>query len=68
MALGRATASDSQIGYNVGAEATYKFTPNVGAAALLRFTRASAELDFGGQPVTMNVGDLQFGGGLRLRF
>ena len=68
VALDRATASDSQIGYNVGAEATYKFTPNVGAAVLLRFTRASAELDFGGQPVTMNVGDLQFGGGLRLRF
>lgn len=66
--LGRATASDSQIGYNLGAEATYRFTPNVGAALLLRFSRASAELDFGGQPVTMNVGDIQFGGGLRLRF
>ena len=68
VSLGRATASDSQVGYNVGAEATYKFTPNVGAAVLLRFTRASAELDLGGQNVTMNVGDVQFGGGLRLRF
>ena len=68
VALGRDTASDSQIGYNVGAEATYRFTPNVGAALLLRFTRASAKLDLGGQPVTMNVGDVQFGGGLRLRF
>jgi hypothetical protein len=68
VSLGRATASDSQIGYNIGAEVTYRFTPNVGAAALLRFTRASPEFDFGGQPVTMNVGDMQFGGGLRLRF
>jgi hypothetical protein len=66
--FGRATASDSQLGYNIGAEATYRFTPNVGAALLFRFTRASAELDLGGQPVTMNVGDAQFGGGLRFRF
>ena len=63
-----ATASDAQIGYNIGAEATYRFTRNVGAGVLLRFTRASAELDLGGQPMTMNVGDLQFGGGIRFRF
>jgi hypothetical protein len=66
--VSRATASDSQVGYNIGAEATYRFTPSVGAAVLLRFTRASAELDLDGQPLTMNVGDLQFGGGLRFRF
>jgi hypothetical protein len=65
---GRASASDSQLGYNLGAEATYTFTPMVGAALLFRFTRASAELDLGGQSVTMNVGDVQFGGGIRLRF
>ena len=65
---GRASASDSQVGYNVGAEATYRFTPMVGVALLLRFTRASPEFDFGGQPTTVNVGDVQFGGGLRLRF
>ena len=68
VSLGTATASDSQIGYNIGAEASYAFTRNVGAALLLRFTRASVELDLGGQPMTMNVGDLQFGGGLRFRF
>jgi len=61
-------ASDSQVGYNVGAEATYRFTPMVGVALLLRFTRASPEFDFGGEPTTVNVGDVQFGGGLRLRF
>jgi hypothetical protein len=66
--FGHATASDSQLGYNLGAEATYKLTPSVGAALLFRFTRASAELDLGGQPVTVNVGDVQFGGGLRFRF
>ena len=64
----RATASASQVGYNIGAEGVYRFTPNIGAAVLLRFTRASAELAFGGQEMTMNVGDLQFGGGLRFRF
>lgn len=66
--VSRATASDSQVGYNIGAEGIYRFTANIAAAVLLRFTRASAELDFGGQAMTMNVGDLQFGGGLRFRF
>jgi hypothetical protein len=68
VALGKATASDSHVGYNIGAEGTYSFTPNVGAAVLLRFTRASVDLDLGGQPTTMNVGDIQFGAGLRFRF
>ena len=68
VSLGKATASDSQVGYNIGAEGTYSFTPNVGAAVLLRFTRASVDLDFGGQETTMNVGDIQFGAGLRFRF
>ena len=68
VSLGKATASDSQVGYNIGAEATYAFTPTVGAGLLLRFSRASAELDLGGQPATLNVGDIQFGAGLRFRF
>ena len=63
-----ATVSDSKVGYNIGAEANYQFTSNVGAGLLLRFTRASVDLDLGGQATTLNVGDLQFGGGLRFRF
>ena len=68
VSLGKATASDSQVGYNIGAEATYAFTPTVGAALLLRFSRASVDLDLDGEPTTMNVGDIQFGAGLRFRF
>jgi hypothetical protein len=66
--VGRATAKESQVGYNIGAEASYWLTSNVGAAALLRFTRASVDLDLGGDPVTLNVGDIQIGGGIRFRF
>jgi hypothetical protein len=66
--VGRATASDSAAGFNIGAEATYAITRNVAAAALLRFSRATAELDLGGDTLTMNVGDFQIGGGIRLRF
>jgi len=66
--VGRATAKESQIGYNIGAEASYWLSSNVGAAALLRFSRASVDLDIEGTPVTLNVGDIQIGGGIRFRF
>jgi hypothetical protein len=63
-----ATAKESQLGYNIGAEASYWMSSNVGAAALLRFTRASVDLDLDGALVTLNVGDIQIGGGIRFRF
>ena len=66
--VSRATAKKSQVGYNIGADATYAITPNVGVGALLRFTRASPELDLGSTTMTMNVGDIQVGGGIRFRF
>ena len=66
--VGRATAKKSPVGFNIGAEGTYSITPNVAGAILLRYSRATADLDLGGQEFKMKVGDFQIGGGVRLRF
>ena len=65
---GRGTAKDSPVGFNIGGELTYLVTPNVAGAFLLRFSRASADLDFDGATHSMSVGNVQVGGGVRLRF
>ena len=65
---GRGTAKDSPVGFNIGGELTYPITPNVAGAFLLRFSRANADLDFDGLTHSMNVGNVQVGGGVRLRF
>ena len=66
--VGRGTAKDSPVGFNIGGELTYLITPNIAGAFLLRFSRAGADLDFDGATHSMNVGNVQFGGGVRLRF
>jgi hypothetical protein len=65
---GRGTAEDSPVGFNIGGELTYTITPNIAGAFLLRFSRAGADLDFDGATQSMNVGNVQVGGGVRLRF
>ena len=65
---GKGTAEDSPVGFNLGGEVTYSFTPNVAGAFLLRFSRANADFDFEGTDVSRNVGDVQVGAGIRLRF
>ena len=65
---GQATVKDSPVGFNLGGELTYMITPNVAGAFLLRFSRANADFAFEGSEVSMNVGNVQFGGGVRLRF
>jgi hypothetical protein len=65
---GRGTAKDSPIGFNIGGELTYTITPNIAGAFLLRFSRANADLDFDGATHSMKAGNVQVGGGVRLRF
>jgi hypothetical protein len=65
---GRGTAKDSPVGFNIGGELTYMLTPNVAGAFLLRFSRANADFDFEGASHSMNVGNVQVGAGVRLRF
>ena len=60
---------ESKVGYNAGADVTWKFSRRLGLGGLIRFSRARVpfavgELDAG----TVKVGGLQAGGGLRLLF
>ena len=61
--------SKSAVGYNIGADVGYFFSRHVGVGALVRFSGASVELlsqDEG--RVSIDLGGLHAGGGLRLRF
>jgi hypothetical protein len=66
--LGKGTAKDSPIGFNLGGEITYTITPNVAGAFMLRYTRASADFEFDGAQHSINLGNVQVGGGVRFRF
>jgi hypothetical protein len=66
--VGRGTAKDSPVGFNIGGELTYSVTPNIAGAFMLRFSRANADLNFEGVAVEWKAGDVQVGGGVRLRF
>ena len=64
-----ATRSGSAVGYNVGADVGFFFSRNVGVGALVRLSGASVDLvsqDSG--RVSIDLGGLHAGGGLRLRF
>lgn len=61
--------SQTVVGYHVGADMGYFFSPNIGVGTLIRFSRAStALLSEDGDSVAVNVGGLNVTGGLRLRF
>jgi hypothetical protein len=62
------TVKDSPVGFNIGGELTYTVTPNVAGAFLLRFSRANADFEVDGATTSMNVGNVQVGAGIRLRF
>jgi hypothetical protein len=61
--------SESRIGYNAGADVTWKFSPRWGIGGLLRFSRARVPFSLDGLDAgSADVGGLQAGGGLRLLF
>jgi hypothetical protein len=64
--------SDSVAGINAGVDVTYKFYTsdayNIGAGAFLRYAGASARIRVIENDVDSDVGGLQFGLGLRVRF
>jgi hypothetical protein len=66
--VGKGTAKDSPVGFNIGGEITYTVTPNVAGAFMLRFTRAGADFEFDGAKHSINLGNAQVGGGVRFRF
>jgi len=61
-----ASESKSAVGFNLGLDVNYFFTPRIGAGALLRYTRASVDLDAASDSLT--VGGFQIGVGARVRF
>ncbi len=62
--------SDSAVGVNLSADATYMVTDRIGAGVLLRFARSTAEISVEEAPESVDVqaGGFQIAGGLRVRF
>ena len=64
-----ARVSGSAAGFTVGGDVTYMFTRSIGVGGHVRFSRAAASLTPpGGQSTTVDLGGVQAGGGLRVRF
>jgi hypothetical protein len=57
--------SASRIGFNAGADITYRLRPHVGVGAGLMFSRASVPLD---DTLTVEAGGARLNGGVRFRF
>ena len=57
--------SHSQIGFNAGADVSYRVRPHVGLGIGVTFSHASVPLD---DTVTVDAGGAHVGGGIRLRF
>lgn len=66
------TAADttgSRMGFNIGADLSYRFASHLGVGAMVRYSGRTFNLTpTGGSPIDVKVGGLQIGAGLRLRF
>ena len=59
----------SKAAFNVGADVMWMLTRSIGAGGIVRFSRASVDLDApGGRRVSVDAGGLYVGGGVRLLF
>jgi len=69
-AINVARQDNSAAGFNVGIDGRYMFMTNVGAGALLRYTRGNVDLTSptGEADHKLNVGGLEIAAGLRFRF
>lgn len=62
-------AEKTATGFNIGAEAAFYVTRNLGLGGFVRWAGAKADLEVGnGQTVELDLGGPQVGGGVRLRF
>jgi hypothetical protein len=69
MTATQATMTASQIGFNIGADLTYRFANSIGVGAMIRYAAGTVKLEpEGGTPFDVSVGGFQLGGGLRVRF
>lgn len=59
----------STLGVLVGADVGYRFHPNLGGGLLVRYVAGRVDVPgLAGQPVRIDAGGFQIGGGVRLRF
>ena len=62
-------ANASAIGFNVGADVKWMFTRNVGVGGMVRFTKATVDLDApNGGALSIDAGGAQAGAGIRFAF
>lgn len=60
---------EQRVGFNAGVDATYRLARHIGVGAIVRFSRATVELDKGQESrISVDAGGLQAGGGLRILF
>jgi hypothetical protein len=62
----RATAG--AVGFNAGGDVRWMFTRAFGIGGLVRFTRATVDLESGDRTISVQAGGVQAGGGIRLVF
>ena len=62
------TASESAVGGNAGVDVTYMFTERLGGGAFVRWTGGSLDLPTAGGIQSIDVGGVQSGAGLRVKF
>ena len=60
--------SDSGVGFHVGADGSYRLTPRLAVGAFLRYAAATVDLAGRAGEVSVDVGGLQIGAGVRLQF
>jgi hypothetical protein len=59
----------SAVAFNVGADVLWMLTSKVGAGGLVRFSRATVDLDApGNRTISIDAGGVQVGGGVRVLF
>jgi hypothetical protein len=70
MTVSQTATTGSEIGFNVGADLTFRFANNFGVGGIVRYTSATVTLTSEGSDNSskVKVGGFQVGGGLRIRF
>jgi hypothetical protein len=61
-------AAGTALGFNAGLDFQWMFNPNLGAGALVRFTKATVDLDVDNRIIQVDGGGTQIAAGIRLAF
>lgn len=68
MTVSQSTATAGKMGFNVGADLTFRFANNFGVGGMVRYSGATVTVKSGDVSSDVKVGGFQVGGGVRLRF